>query len=87
MSSSSNETILFQTTLQDLVKGIRGHKKDISLYISQKIVEIKNELRSTDTYIKAEAVSLKFVIKISKNEHFFKSKIIIYRFGKLHICR
>lgn len=49
---------IFQKTLQDLVKGIRSHKKDpnVSTYISQAIVDIKNELKSTDPYIKAEAV-------------------------------
>ncbi len=47
---------IFQSTLQDLVKGIRSHKKDLSLYISQQIADIKNELKSTDTYLKAEAV-------------------------------
>ena len=56
---------IFQTTLQDLVKGVRAHKKDISLYISQKIAEIKYELKSTDTYIKAEAVSIYLVILAS----------------------
>jgi AP-3 complex subunit delta-1 len=48
---------LFQSSLQDLVKGIRSHKKDLTVFISQQIAEIKNELRTTDVYIKAEAVS------------------------------
>lgn len=48
---------LFQKTLQDLVKGIRSHKKDPSAYISQAIAEIKTELKSIDPYLKAEAVS------------------------------
>lgn len=53
---------IFQTTLQDLVKGVRSHKKDISIFISKKIAEIKNELRSTDAYIKAEAVSTIYLL-------------------------
>ena len=47
---------IFQNTLQDLVKGIRSHKKDLSTFISQQIADIKNELKSTDPHIKAEAV-------------------------------
>lgn len=47
---------IFQKTLQDLVKGIRSHKTDPSSYISQAISESKNELKSTDTFLKAEAI-------------------------------
>jgi AP-3 complex subunit delta-1 len=47
---------LFQKSLQDLVKGIRSHKRDASAFISQCVVDIKTELRSTDISIKAEAV-------------------------------
>lgn len=50
--------VMFQKTLQDLVKGIRSHKRDESPYISQAIVEIKAELKSTDPFTKAEAVSV-----------------------------
>lgn len=49
---------IFQRTLQDLIKGIRNHKKDSSEFISTAFAEIKNELRSTDVFIKAEAVRL-----------------------------
>ncbi len=49
---------IFQRGLLDLIKGIRSHKKDGSTYISQAITEIKAELRSTDAFIKAEAVIL-----------------------------
>jgi AP-3 complex subunit delta len=48
---------IFQKTLQDLVKGIRSHKKDPSAYISQAIAEIKTELKSNDPFLKSEAVS------------------------------
>jgi hypothetical protein len=48
--------VIFQKSLQDLVKGIRSQKKDVSPYISKVIVEIKTELRSTDQFTKAEAV-------------------------------
>lgn len=47
---------IFQKSLEDLVKGIRANKRDVSLYISQHIAEIKQELRSTDPFLKAEAV-------------------------------
>ncbi len=54
--ASTATSIIFQKNLQDLVKGIRSHKKDVSPFISQAIVEIKSELKSTDHYTKAEAV-------------------------------
>eukprot|EP01031_Cornospumella_fuschlensis_P035652 gene35652-43241_t len=47
---------IFQKTLQDLVKGIRAHKRDTSTYISQAIAELKQELKSSDPFTKAEAV-------------------------------
>jgi AP-3 complex subunit delta-1 len=52
----SNDPI-FQRGLQDLIKGIRSHKKDPSAFISQAMVNIKIELRSTDPFLKTEAVS------------------------------
>jgi AP-3 complex subunit delta-1 len=54
--AASASMVMFQKTLQDLVKGIRSHKRDESPYISQAIVEIKAELKSTDPFTKAEAV-------------------------------
>ena len=53
---------IFQRGLQDLIKGIRSHKRDPSAFISQGIAEIKSELSSTDPVIKAEAVSANFSI-------------------------
>jgi hypothetical protein len=47
---------LFQKSLQDLVKGIRTHKRDPSAFISQGIAEIKQELKTTDPFVKAQAV-------------------------------
>lgn len=56
---------IFQRGLQDLIKGIRSHKKDVSPFISKTISEIKTELRSTDPFIKAEAV----IILLFNNSH------------------
>ena len=44
-------------SLQDLVKGIRAQKRDSSEFISLAIAEIKSELKSTDPFVKAEAVT------------------------------
>ena len=38
---------MFEKTLTDLVTGIRSHKRDTALFISQNIAEIKNELQSS----------------------------------------
>jgi AP-3 complex subunit delta-1 len=48
---------IFQRSLQDLIKGIRSHKRDPSSFISQAMAEIKSELKCTDPFLKAEAVS------------------------------
>ncbi|KAE9008816.1 AP-3 complex subunit delta-1 [Phytophthora rubi] len=47
---------MFEKNLQDLVKGIRSAKGDVSVYISQALQDIKAELRSTDPFVKAQAV-------------------------------
>ncbi|RHY29398.1 hypothetical protein DYB32_005158 [Aphanomyces invadans] len=47
---------MFEKTLADLVKGIRACKGDVSVYISQCMQEIKTELKSTDPFVKAQAI-------------------------------
>lgn len=47
---------MFEKTLNDLVTGIRSHKRDTALFISQNIAEIKNELQSPDFFVKANAL-------------------------------
>ncbi|CAK4580479.1 unnamed protein product [Aphanomyces euteiches] len=47
---------MFEKTLADLVKGIRACKGDVSVYISQCMQEIKTELKSTDQFVKAQAI-------------------------------
>ncbi|TYZ68367.1 hypothetical protein PybrP1_005937 [[Pythium] brassicae (nom. inval.)] len=47
---------MFEKNLQDLVKGIRATKGDVNVYISQSLQEIKSELKSTDPFVKAQAV-------------------------------
>jgi hypothetical protein len=48
--------ILFQESLQDLVKGIRAHRRDESAYIREKITEIAKECRSSDVAKKTTGV-------------------------------
>ncbi|KAL3793355.1 LOW QUALITY PROTEIN: hypothetical protein ACHAW5_006339 [Stephanodiscus triporus] len=47
---------MFETTLADLVTGIRSHKRDTALFISQSIADIKVELQSSDFFVKANAL-------------------------------
>lgn len=54
--ATSTSVVIFQKNLQDLVKGIRAQKRDLSQFISQSIADIKSELRSNDPFTKAEAV-------------------------------
>jgi AP-3 complex subunit delta-1 len=48
--------MVFESTLVDLVTGIRSHKRDTALFISQSISDIKVELSSSDFYTKANAL-------------------------------
>ena len=48
---------MFEKTLTDVVKGIRASKRDTAIYISQCIAEIKQEINSTDLYVKANALN------------------------------
>lgn len=54
---SSKTVKMFEKTLQDVVKGIRANKRDPSDFISATIAEIKVELKSSDAFVKAQAVS------------------------------
>ena len=47
---------MFEKTLTDLVTGIRAHKRDTALFISQNIAEIKAELQSPDFFVKSNAL-------------------------------
>lgn len=48
---------MFEKTLTDIVKGIRASKRDTALFISQCIADIKQEINSTDLYVKANALN------------------------------
>lgn len=48
--------VLFPQSLQDLVKGIRAHRRDEAAYIRGKIVEITAECRSSEPHKKANGV-------------------------------
>lgn len=48
--------IIFQKTLSDLIKGIRGNKLATSEFISTEVTCIKAEIRSSDPFIKAEGI-------------------------------
>lgn len=47
---------LFQQSLQDLIKGIRAHRRDEEEYIRGKVSEIAEECRSSDITKKTTAV-------------------------------
>jgi AP-3 complex subunit delta-1 len=47
---------MFEKTLNDLVTGIRSHNRDTTLFISNAISECKTELKSSDLFIKANAL-------------------------------
>jgi hypothetical protein len=47
---------MFEKSLQDLVKGIRNTKGDTTQYIAKAIAEIKDEVKSRDVTVKAQAL-------------------------------
>lgn len=47
---------MFEKTLPDIVKGIRSHKKDPDAYLQRVLGEIREEVKSADQKIKAQAV-------------------------------
>jgi len=47
---------MFEKTLVDLIKGIRGNKEHEDEFIRKSLSEIKDEVRSTDMFIKAQAI-------------------------------
>lgn len=49
-------SLLFQQSLQDLVKGIRAHRRDEEEFIRSKLTEIITECRSADITKKTTAV-------------------------------
>lgn len=46
---------MFEKSLQDLVKGIRG-RKDAGSFISSCVLEIKQELKSSNIALKVQAL-------------------------------
>lgn len=49
-------SLLFQQSLQDLVKGIRAHRRDEDDFIRSKLTEITEECRSADITKKTNAI-------------------------------
>jgi hypothetical protein len=47
---------MFEKSLHDMVKGIRGAKSDLPAYLAATMKEIKDELKSRDVVIKAQAL-------------------------------
>ena len=47
---------VFTKSLQDVVKGVRTHKRDPKPYISKVIAECKAELAESDPFVKAQAI-------------------------------
>lgn len=48
--------MLFQQSLQDLVKGIRAHRRDEDEYVRTKLTEIAEECRKSDLTKKTTAI-------------------------------
>jgi len=49
-------SLMWERTLQDLIRGLRANKKDDAKFIAQAVDEIRQEIRSKDMELKAGAV-------------------------------
>ena len=49
-------SLMWERTLQDLIRGLRSNKKDESKFIAQAVDEIRQEIKSKDMELKAGAV-------------------------------
>jgi AP-3 complex subunit delta len=47
---------MFERSLQDLIKGMRNSKNDQVAFVAKAIQEIKEEIKSRDVGIKAQAI-------------------------------
>ena len=56
LSRSVAAATMFEKSLQDLVKGLRNTKGDTTAYVAKAIQEIKDESKSRDVTIKAQAL-------------------------------
>lgn len=81
--------ILFQESLQDLVKGIRAHRRDEEEYIRSKISEIGEECRSADMAKKTTAalklthVCMLHISATLMQQRRFVDTLTFVRFGTL----
>ena len=88
---------IFQKSLQDVIKGIRAHKRDAGAFISQLIADIKVELKSTDPFVKGEAIrKLTYIQMLGYNiswasfgivEVMSQSRFLHKRIGYLAACQ
>lgn len=54
--TSLHLSLMWERTLQDLVRGLRANKKDEAKFITQAVNEIRQEIKSKDMELKAGAV-------------------------------
>lgn len=66
--------VLFQQSLQDLVKGVRAHRRDEDEYIRTKVAEIADECRGSDVMKKTTAV-LKLTHVCSLRKRLLRTRI------------
>lgn len=56
---------MFEKSLQDMVKGIRNAGNDATAYTAKCIQEIKEELKSKDVTIKAQALQKLIYVSVT----------------------
>ena len=62
--------VLFQESLQDLVKGIRSNRRNEDEYIRRRVADIGEECRTSDIHKKAVAV-----LKLTNVSYCFSARV------------
>src|SRR6267142_1153186 len=65
-------SLMWERTLQDLIRGLRANKKDDAKFIAQAVDEIRQEIRSKDMELKAGAV-----LKLTYVRHTLSRKLSV----------
>jgi formate dehydrogenase maturation protein FdhE len=61
------DRIMWERTLQDLIRGLRANKNDERKFIAQAIEEIRREVKSKDMELKAGAILKMTFVRISSS--------------------
>jgi AP-3 complex subunit delta-1 len=69
--------IMWERTLQDLIRGLRANKKDESKFIAKAVDEIRKEIKGDDMELKAGAVLKLTYVRAHHSDVGFRLTILV----------